>query len=279
MHFQISDYQKSPYKPKGYQWQEGPGDWDRLLAKQDGLSVVSTNKELGLLNSDGSLIWEKKTICPSIPSKAFISDNGILVLSRTEDYHAWGFLGPALFIDLTSGKIIKEVKGQKGLALGDGKFLVGLEGYDYFETWLYDDKGNLLQEWRSYGYYLLTENQDIIVIEQDRRTPTNSHLVRLKTDGNIQKGFKLDSCSASEPLILNKGIFAFVNSGNLKVVDKDLNLIEQLNLLNISERETWRFQSKIRWKGEQIEVELTERTKEPPLVYTQHLWSITIKNT
>jgi hypothetical protein len=186
-------------------------------------------------------------------------------------------LGPAILIDLSEGIIIKELTGKNGAALSNGNFLLGLEGYDVFDTWLYDSNGKLVQQWRSYGHYAIGSNDDIRIVEQDRSTPTNACVVKLKLDGRIEKGLKLKTCSASNPIILNNEDIIFENSGELIIVNLNLEVVARLQLKSISEKDSWRFHSNISLNEESLTVKILERLPEPSRDYQTHKWLIALK--
>lgn len=252
----------------------GPKNWEKLLAVQNENLIVSNKKELALVDVHGKPVWKKSITCPGTPNDAWVSGNRLLVTTNTDHYHAWGHLGPAMLIDLDKGLIIKEFRGSQGEALSNGQFLLGLEGYEVFDTWMYGAKGELIKQWRSYGHYIIGKQNDIRVIEQDRRDPTNAHVVRLKQDGTIEKGTKLETSFASKPIVFNNGDIVFVNLGKLKIVDLGLNLKQELQLLKISKSEAWRYISKIRFHEGKLNVEIFERTIEPPIQYQKHEWLI-----
>ncbi len=146
----------------------------------------------------------------------------MLLTTLTNDYHAWGFLGPAFLINKSDSTLVAELRGESGAALNDGNFIISLEGYDYFNTWLYDRNGKLFQEWRSYGHYIIGENDDVRVLEKDRQIPTKSRLVRLKLDGRIEKGPLLNESQVAKPLILEDKSLIFIDCRAIRIVDVDL---------------------------------------------------------
>lgn len=248
--------------------------WTKLLARRNDDLIVSNQKELCLIDAKGNSLWEKSLTCPGIPNSACVSDDCLLVTSNSEDYHAWGVLGPAMLIDLTKGIIITGLRGSHGSALSNGRFLLGLEGYGVFNTWLYDSNGSMLQQWRSYGHYVVGDNDFIRVVEQDRRGPTNARVVKLKLDGSIEKGYKLKTCSASNPISLNNGDIIFENSGALIIVDLDLKEVCKLQLMNVTEENSWRFHSRLSLNQDILTVDILERLEEPSRGYQTHEWLI-----
>jgi len=258
----------------GNKFFSGPNNCGKLLVAQNDKFIVSNKKELTLVDSCGNSVWEQNINCPGIPNNAWISGNRLLVTTNSEHYHAWGHLGPAVLIDLDKGIVLKELRGAQGAALSNGEFLLGLEGYDVFDTWMYDANGNVIKQWRSYGHYIIGEKNDIRIVEQDRNEPTNAYVVRLKLDGTIQKGVKLETSYASKPIVFTNGDIAFINSGKLKIIDSELNLKQELQLLKIDKSDSWRCIPKIRFHESKLKVEIFERTKELPVQYQKHEWLI-----
>lgn len=251
--------------------------WTKLLERNNSDLIVANNKELCLIDSQGNSLWKDVLNCPGVPNNAWVSDGRLLVTTNSEDYHAWGHLGPSILVDLTKGVIITELRGRHGEALSNGKFLLGLEGYDVFDTWLYDSDGRLVQQWNSYGHYVVGDNDEIRVIEQDRKMPTSAKVVKLKPDGRIEKGPELKACFASNPISLDNGDVIFENSGELRIVDPDLTEVAKLQLKNISEGESWRFHSRISSNENMFKVCILERSAEPPIEYQIHEWLIELK--
>lgn len=258
----------------GNNFTPGPNNWEKLLVAQNENLIVSNKKELALVDVHGNSIWKKNINCPGMPNNAWISGDRLLVTTNSEHYHAWGHLGPALLIDLEKGTIINELRGSQGEALANGEFLLGLEGYDVFDTWMYDGNGKVMKQWRSYGHYIIGEKNDIRVVEQDRTHPTHAHVVRLNPDETIQRGAKLDTSFASKPIVFNNGDIVFINSGKIKIVDLELNLKQEWELLKIDKSESWRYIPKIRFFESNLKIEIFERTKELPIQYHKYEWLI-----
>lgn len=248
-----------------------------LLAEIDDQKLVALDSEISLLNKQGISAWDKPFKIDGRTNEVFVSNDRLLITTLTKEYHAWGFLGPAYLVNLKDGSLVTEVRGESGAALENGSFILGLEGYDYFNTWLYDKDGSLVQEWRSYGNYIVGKNDDIRVLEKDRRIPTKSRVVRLNLNGQIEKGPRLSESQISEPLILEDNSLIFIDGGVVRIVDYDLNERYQKTLMKIPQENTWRFHSNIQSTGNLITVNIYERTEEPPIEYTNHYWLIDLK--
>lgn len=249
--------------------------WKVLKKIDDDRFIIFKDKTVSFVDSKGNKIWKNSIKCNGIPNDAKISKDRLILTTNSEDYHSWGHLGPAILIDLNSGTIIKELRGLKAESLNNGKFLLGLEGYDVFNTWLYDKNGELLDEWRSYGNYLILD-KDIFVIENDRCNPTSAYVTKLCANGKVENGKKLKTSSSSNPILLNNGNFIFENSGELNIIGPNLKEIGNFKLLNYNKRESWCFYSKIEKEKNIITVTILERSAEPPIDYKTHTWEIAI---
>ena len=250
-------------------------DW-KLLCNIPGLGhLISKNYELKLLSFEGEILWTSPLRCSGKPDSATVSGDRLIITTTTQDYHAWGFLGPVLLIDLKKAEIIEELKGERIHGLKNGEFLVGLEGYDFFHTWLYDRDCNQLQEWNSYGEYV-SVNDEIIVIEENRQNPDSSSLVRLNRDGSVSKSVKLKSSRSSNPILIGDNNFLFENGGDLITSNGNLKKLSSEKLLTYNPDESWRFSSRLSHKGEHILVEILERISEPIENYRTHIFKIPI---
>jgi hypothetical protein len=249
--------------------------WKILSEMKDKGFIVSNNKEVNFIDFKGNQIWQNSINCFNIPNSGFISDNRLIITTNSENYNDWGHLGPVFLIDLDKGKIIKELKGQSAESLVDGRFILGLEGYSMFNTWLYDSNGNLLQEWKSFGHYLVNNNE-IYVIENDRRIPTSSKIVQLNFDGTIKKSIQLKSSESSNPILLKNNDFIFVNTGELKIIGTNLIEIDKCELLHIEEKDSWRFSFRISLEQNILIVEILESSEIDSTEYKIYNWLIEI---
>ena len=250
-------------------------DWNLLLKVSKQGLIISKDCKLKFVNFLGQSIWPAPLHCQDKPQNAVISDNRLIISTNTEDYHAWGFLGPVLLIDLETGKIVKELKGERIFSLNNGEFILGLEGYEYFHSWLYDRNGKLKQKWRSYGEYLNIKNR-IIVIEENRQNPDSSYLSRLHLDGSIEKVKKLKSPRSSNPVKLNETAFIFENAGEIFVINNELKIIQTLKLLDYALKDASSFNSRIKPCDDEFIVEILERIAEPIENYRTHVWKVQI---
>ncbi len=191
-----------------------------VVALRQGQRLVFQELSLSRLDAQGSTLWQLQL--PARPRRLHRQGNRAMLLTRTDEYHGWGYLGPALLLDLDQGQIVAELRGERGLALPDQRFILGLEGYDYFDTWLYDAQGTQLQQWRSYGHYFSDPDGTIRVCECDRSSPTGSRIVRLHLDGRIEQGPALRDGQIPRPVELPNGDLVLLDEGYLRRIDRSL---------------------------------------------------------
>jgi hypothetical protein len=252
------------------------GSWKILTKKNDSEFIVYNKCELNCIKSNGENVWLNSIFCNGIPNSAQISNDRLIITTNSENYHSWGFLGPTYLINIENGIIIKELKGEIAKSLGDGCFILGLEGYEYFNTWEYDKNGILKNEWRSYGEYFI-KSKEIYVVEDDRSNPTNGHLVKLLPNNKIVKGEKLKTSSSSNIIAINNDNFIFENNGNLKIYDLNLKKKMEIPLINYSISDSWRFFSRIWFENDNVIVQIMERSQEVPIEYKTNNWIIKIE--
>lgn len=256
----------------------GPANWPQLLAGDGYNLVVARGQELAIVDTDGICRWPTPVTCPGPPNNAYISGDRLLVTTSSIEYTAWGNLGPALMFNITNGSLIAQLTGEHGAPLNNGHFVLGLEGYDFFDTWLYGPNGDKMNTWRSYGHYIIDPDDSIRVIECDRCIPTKSRVVRLLPDGSIKRGPHLKGCQVSAPVILANGKIIFVDNGLLRTVDRNLHDEFLVELISIPTEEEWRFSDILSLNGVFLTVVIRERSEEIPAEYTTHRWVLELKD-
>ncbi|WP_030715981.1 hypothetical protein [Streptomyces sp. NRRL F-2580] len=242
------------------------------LAHRDDLRVHGTAGKISCIDASGRTRWT--TPCSGKPNAAHISRGRVLVTTDSLAYTAWGNLGPALLLDLADGTLITELRGERGAALGGGRFLLGLEGYDAFDTWEYDRDGTLVDSWRSYGHYVI--GTGIRVVETDRRLPTHSRVVRLLPGGTVERGPLLTDPLTPRPLVLPDGTILVLDSGVLRAVSRRLEDTVLAELLPVAPEEMWRYHGRLHQAGDKLTVSLTERHPDRPGKHTVHSWTLVL---
>lgn len=241
------------------------------LARAGDDRIVADGRQIRRLSADGQARWTHS--CASRPREAYTSEDRLLVVTYSLDYTEWGILGPAFLIDLGDGSLVAELRGEHGAPVGGGRFVLGLEGYDFFHTWLHDRAGATLMTWRSYGHYVVDPGGSIRVIECDRSNPTRSRVVRLLPGGEIERGPELSDGQVSRPLVLDDGTAVFIDRGLLRAVGRDLHGTVLATLLRVAPGETYRFRDKLGLDGDLLTVTVEERTRDAPVRYTTDRWT------
>lgn len=248
-------------------------DGPRVLITRGNEQIVAEGRKVRYIPSTGRAPWVYH--CAGTPNNAHLSGNRLLITTSSLDYHAWGNLGPALLLNLTDGSLIAALQGGRGAAMEGEQFILGLEGYDAFDTWLYDRDGTLQDKWRSYGHYFVDPDGSVRVVECDRNCPTNSQVVKLHRQGVIERGPCLLDGQVPTPVALPDGTIVLFDCGTLKAIDCALKEEVLANLLPISPSQSWRFSGALALKDNLV-VTIEERD-EDALIYTTHRWIFSLK--
>ncbi|MFF2079168.1 hypothetical protein ACFVXG_30995 [Kitasatospora sp. NPDC058162] len=240
------------------------------LARRDGWAVHGGDGELSCVDAAGGVRWRRP--CPGRPNAAHLSADRVLVTTSSFEYTAWGHLGPALLLDLADGALVAELRGERGAALGDGRFVLGLEGYGAFDTRAHDRDGAVVDSWHSYGHYVV--GSGLRVVETDRRHPTGSRVVRLLPGGVVEPGPPLRGALAPEPLVLPDGTLLVLDAGVLRAVGRELDDAVLAELLPLAPEEQHRFTGSLRRTAEGLTATLVERHPTRMGSYSSHVWTL-----
>ncbi|MFE9467540.1 hypothetical protein ACFYNW_28485 [Streptomyces virginiae] len=243
------------------------------LAQRDGLSVLGGPGEVRCVDSSGRVLWT--AACAGVPNAAHVSGGRVLVTTDSFDYTPWGHLGPALLLDLADGAPIAELRGASGAVLSGGRFFLGLEGYDVFDTWEYDRDGALVDSWRSYGHYVT--GTGIRVVETDRSLPTRSRVVRLLPGGAVERGPSLTDPLCPEPVVLADGTILVLDAGVLRAVDRRLGDAVLAELLPVDPDRARRYRGGLRRSGDRLTVTLAEEDRDRPGKHVLHTWTLALR--
>ncbi|MEU4951576.1 hypothetical protein [Streptomyces lavendulae] len=244
-----------------------------LASSRDGLHIHGAVGRVTCADGAGHTLWTHR--CTGRPNAAHVSGDRVLVTTDSLDYTPWGHLGPALLLDLADGARIAELRGKRGAAVGGGRFLLGLEGYDAFDTRQYDRDASLVDSWRSYGHYVI--GTGIRVVETDRGLPAGSRVVRLLPGGVIERGPRLSGPSAARPVVLEDGTILVLDAGVLRAVDRRLGATVLAELLPATAEEDPRRTVSLRREGGNVTAVIAEPRPGHPNRYTVHTWTIALQ--
>ncbi|MGW6985057.1 hypothetical protein ACWGE1_37320 [Streptomyces sp. NPDC054932] len=244
----------------------------RPLARRQDLRIHGTVGKITCIDGSGSTRWTAP--CSGRPNAAHISGGRVLVTTDSLAYTPWGNLGPAVLLDLADGSRVAELRGARGAALGGGRFVLGLEGYDVFDTWAYDRDGALFDSWRSYGHYVV--GTGIRVVETDRNLPTGSRVVRLLPGGAVERGPRLTGPQTPRPLVLADGTILVLDAGVLRAVDRRLQDTVLAELLPVDPEEVWRYHGALRLDGDELTVTVTEQRSDRPDKHSHLTWTLAL---
>ncbi|MEU1594614.1 hypothetical protein ABZ468_17515 [Streptomyces sp. NPDC005708] len=242
------------------------------LAWRDDLRIHGTVGEISCVDASGLTRWTHR--CAGRPNAVHISGDRVLVTTDSLDYTPWGFLGPALLLDLADGTQIAELRGQRGAALRGGRFVLGLEGYEFFDTWEHDRDGTVVDSWRSCGHYIV--GTGIRVVEAVRNRPTRSRVVRLLPGGVIERGPQLTDPQTPRPLVLEDGTILVLDAGVLRAVDRGLEGTVLAELLPVAPDQVWGYVGALHRDGDHITAVIAEPHPGKPTRHTVHTWTIAL---
>lgn len=150
-----------------------------------------------------------------------LSDDRILVTYRTESTG----IGISYCVNTLNGERIWNTQpkptGNK-IALKDGCFLIGSQGYGAFDTWCYNHEGDIDTHWKTHGYIVISENDTLRIIEMSNRSPSQVHAAILESDGSIQRGDHLEDYYTSYPVLDTNDNMWFWRSGAIYQIDSNL---------------------------------------------------------
>ncbi|MGW1884709.1 hypothetical protein [Streptomyces sp. NPDC001970] len=252
---------------------EQPRPDGHLLASRDNLRIHGRVGEISCVDDSGRTRWTHG--CAGSPNAAHVSGGRVLVTTDSLDYTPWGHLGPALLLDLADGTRIAELRGARGAALRGGRFVLGLEGYDFFDTWEYDGDGAVVDSWRSYGHYVV--GTGIRVVETDRNHPTRSRVVRLLPGGVIERGQQLTDPSVPRPLVLEDGTILVLDAGVLRAVGRRLDGTVLAQLLPVTLEQVSGCVGALHRDGDRITAVIAEPHPGHPSRHTVHTWTIALR--
>ncbi|MFI5643016.1 hypothetical protein [Kitasatospora sp. NPDC051705] len=247
---------------------------DGLLAAKDGHRIHAREQAVACTAADGRHLWT----CPLEGLRctgAYLSGGRVLVTTDTLAYTPWGFTGPALLLDLADGAPLAEQRAGSAAALSGGRFLVGLRGYDVFDTWQYAPDGTVADSWRSCGH--LVVGSGVRVVETRGSTAEPSRVVRLHPGGVVEPGPELTESQVGRPVVLEDGTVLVLDAGVLRAVDRALAGTVLAELLPVPAGEHHRFLGSLRREGEHLVARIEARDPEDPRSCTTRTWTFALR--
>ncbi|MFJ4466964.1 hypothetical protein ACIP2X_05500 [Streptomyces sp. NPDC089424] len=252
-----------------------PAWWPKdPLGRRDDVRLVGEVGSVSCVDSTGRTRWTYR--CAGRPNAAHLSGDRALVTTDSLEYTPWGNLGPALLLDLADGRLVAELRGRSGAALGGGRFVLGLEGYDFFDTWAYDREGTRTDAWRSFGHYVV--GTGLRVVEADRRRPTKGSVVRLLPGGVVERGPRLTDPLPPEPLVLRDGTILVLDGTVVRAVGRGLDSVVLAELTGAPEDVGGPTRRGLRRDGDRVTAVVSVPRADKPSLYTVDTWTLTLRH-
>ncbi|HWO26783.1 MAG TPA: hypothetical protein VNO30_48975 [Kofleriaceae bacterium] len=182
--------------------------------------------------------WQPHTWIPCNPPLVVSQDR---VLARFFDMPRSG-ISRAYGLDLATGAHLFTSEPHppaEAISLGQGRFLVGVQGYGAFESWLVERDGDLSRTWPGQGRYLPDAGGQVHVVEMENRLPSKMHFTTLRMDGTVERGPWLDGYYTSSAARLDDGSIVFWRNGALQEVTPEGWLLRLLKTDAASDHRVW----------------------------------------
>lgn len=163
--------------------------------------------------------WSAENWLCLLGNEIIVSKNTILV-----NYHEMprSGIGKTYLLDLNSGRIkwdSKPAPFESVSCIGDGKFLIGHQGYGAFDTQLVNSDGEIIAKWKSAGKTVISKDKEISLIEMDNSSSSKLYHSKLVSDGNIIRGSKIDGYYMIYPVLDHLGNIIFWRNKELMIID------------------------------------------------------------
>jgi outer membrane protein assembly factor BamB len=130
-----------------------------------------------------------------------------------------GGLGVSYCVELATGarlwSTVPRPAGDRAIA-GDGRFLVGEQGYGAFAMRLLDGDGAVAAEWPSHGRALVGADGVIRVVELENQQPSRCRIRLLHADATMTDGPVLPGYYTAGPVLAADGRVVFFRDGRLQ---------------------------------------------------------------
>jgi hypothetical protein len=170
-------------------------------------------------------------LCPPWQPENWVADAAtpLLMIGNRLLARFWEFprsaIGMCYCLDHGSGRLLWATPPHPAgsmAAVDDTHVLLGSQGYDAFETSLYDLDGVSTTTWPSHGYYLVCEDGQVCTLEMENVMPSRMRFSVLQPDGSVRRGPRMPGYTSTYPVIDRQGTAAFWRHGKLQTVDSQL---------------------------------------------------------
>ncbi|MFC9263029.1 hypothetical protein ACFT25_24805 [Streptomyces hydrogenans] len=107
---EVVDHRREEGRPP-YEPVRRPGE---PLARRGEFAVHGAEGAVRVTGADGRTRWTHTF--SGRPNAAHVSGDRVLVTTDSLEYTPWGFLGPAHLLDLADGRLVAELRGERGAA-------------------------------------------------------------------------------------------------------------------------------------------------------------------
>ena len=159
--------------------------------------------------------WNPSTWLPCGEDQLLVSGNRIL--ASFQEMPRTG-IGCRYVLDAGTGELVWKSKSApiaNACALGDGRFLMGNQGYGAFQSALYEDGVLEMQSWPSHGHTVVVAG-DYISVQMSNDLSVPQHVVRLEANGDVSRmSQRLPGYYTSKPVLLRDGNLYFWRGGEV----------------------------------------------------------------
>lgn len=132
------------------------------------------------------------------------------------------------FVSVETGQLLGQTapgRSHSKAIAGPGEFLIGYLGHPD-RTAHYDAAGAVVREWQTHAQILVGADGVTAGAELKFIEPSQSHFVRLRSDGTVEQGPALSGSYTTYPALDRDGTSVFWRDGVLHAVDADLRMRE-----------------------------------------------------
>lgn len=184
----------------------------------------------GVVEMKASNNWKIEKQKPWLPKNWLcLYDNAILLSSKNILVSFFEMprsgIGKSYCLDLDTGIIkwtTKPAPYETIACYENGSFIIGHQGYGAFDTLLYNSNGDIINQWKSVGRYVVDNNKNIFLVEMNNSSNSKLHISQLLNDGKILKGEQIEGYYIADPVIDEYCNIAFWRNESLQIVDKNL---------------------------------------------------------